>query len=60
MKQFVKSMIIFMVCFIVKCKMDIIIGREVGTMCTFLGKKEETNERRNAVNYRSNLYRNGL
>lgn len=60
MKQFVKSMIIFMACFIVKCKMDIIIGQEVGTMMKLLGRKEEYNERRNAVNYRGNLYRNGL
>lgn len=60
MKQFVKSMIIFMACFIVKCKMDIIIGQEVGTMMKLLGRKEETNERRDAVNYRGNLYRNGL
>lgn len=60
MKQFVKSMIIFMACFIVKCEMEIIIGRQVGTMMRFLGKKEETNERRDAVNYRGNLYRNGL
>jgi len=60
MKQFVKSMIIFMVCFIVKCKMDIIIGREVGTMCTFLGKKEETNERRDVTGYRNRMYRSGL
>jgi hypothetical protein len=60
MKQFVKSMIIFMVCFIVKCKMDIIIGREVGTMCTFLGKKEETNECGNAVGYRRRMYHSGL
>lgn len=60
MKQFVKSMIIFMVCFIVKCKMDIIIGREVGTMMRFLGKKEETNECGNAVGYRHRMYRSGL
>ena len=60
MKQFVKSMIIFMACFIVKCKMDIIIGQEVGTMCTFLGKKEETNERRDVTGYRNRMYRSGL
>lgn len=60
MKRFVKSMIIFMVCFIVKCKMDIIIGREVGTMCTFLGKKEETNERRDVTGYRNRMCRSGL
>jgi len=60
MKQFVKSMIIFMVCFIVKCEMEIIIGRQVGTMMRFLGKKEETNERRDAVSYRRRMYHSGL
>lgn len=60
MKQFVKSMIIFMACFIVKCKMDIIIGQEVGTMMRFLGKKEETNERRDVTGYRHRMYRSGL
>lgn len=60
MKEFVKAIIIYMACFILKCEIEIIMSRRVGTIINHLDTKGGANERRNVVNYRSNLYRNGL
>ena len=60
MKEFVKAIIIYMACFILKCEIEIIMSRRVGTIINHLDKKGGANERRDVTGYRNRMYRSGL